>query len=227
MSLDVIGAGFGRTGTLSVSVALGKLGFPCYHMTDILFDPVHRKGMDFWAEVADTPPGTQHDWSRVFGDFRAAVDYPGCAVWRELMAAYPDAKVLLTLHPKGAEAWYDSTIESIYNGTGLESSSAFGAKFNHMIDELVWNRLLGSTMDHRDAAIARYKAHIEEVQDSVPADKLLTFSADQGWDPLCAFLGVPVPAEPFPRVNNREVINQWLSRMARLRDMRLGKKPAG
>lgn len=223
MALDIIGAGFGRTGTLSISVALGKLGFPTYHMTDILFHPVHRKGIDFWGEVADGAPGSQHDWERVFAGFRATVDYPGCAVWRELMVAYPQAKVLLTLHPKGPEAWYDSTIESIYGGTGLESSSEFGTTFNHMIDELVWHRLLEDTMDHREQAIARYKSHIAEVQAEVPADRLLTFSADQGWGPLCGFLGVPVPDEPFPRANNREVIKQWLERMARLRNMRMGK----
>jgi Sulfotransferase domain len=143
-----------------------------------------------------------------------------------LMVAYPKAKVLLTVHPKGPEAWYDSTIESIYNGTGLESSSDFGNKFNHMIDELVWHRLLQDTMDNRDAAIARYQAHIDEVQAFVPPDRLLTFSADMGWEPLCGFLGVPVPAEGFPRVNNRDVIKQWLDRMARLRDMRMGKQQA-
>lgn len=223
MTLDIIGAGFGRTGTLSISVALGKLGFPTYHMTDILFHPVHRQGMEFWGEVANAAPGSQHDWSRVFADFRATVDFPGAVVWRELMVAYPKAKVLLTLHPKGPGAWYDSTVETIYGGTGLESSSDMGATFNRMMDELVWHRMLQDTMDSREAAIARYNAHIAEVQAEVPPDRLLTFSADQGWEPLCAFLDVPVPDEPFPRANDRDVIKQRLDRTERLRNIRMGK----
>lgn len=114
MTLTLIGAGFGRTGTWSTFAALNRLGLPCYHMQEVILNKANKGHLDFWRKVANSPPGTQQDWSRVFGNYKATVDNPGCCVWRELMAAYPDAKVLLTLHPRGAEAWYESTIDTIY-----------------------------------------------------------------------------------------------------------------
>ncbi len=114
MTLKVIGAGFGRTGTLSTYTALNKLGFPCYHMFEVIENKANKTHLDFWRGVANTPAGTKHDWDQVFAKYTAAVDNPACCVWRELLTAYPDAKVLLTLHPKGPEAWYESTIDTIY-----------------------------------------------------------------------------------------------------------------
>jgi hypothetical protein len=83
--------------------ALNRLGWPCYHMKEVLANG--RSHMDFWEEVSRSEPGSQHDWERVYADYKATVDNPGACVWRELLAAYPEAKVILTLHPKGPEAW--------------------------------------------------------------------------------------------------------------------------
>lgn len=96
MTLELIGAGFGRTGTWSTFTALNRLGFPSYHMQEVIINKANKGHLDFWRKVANSPPGSQHDWSRVFANYRATVDNPGCCVWRELMAAYPNAKVLLT-----------------------------------------------------------------------------------------------------------------------------------
>lgn len=104
MALKIIGAGFGRTGTLSAYTALNQLGFPCYHMFEVLENKDNASHLDFWRGVANTEPGAQHDWEQVFANYTAAVDNPASCVWRELMQAYPQAKVLLTLHPRGAEA---------------------------------------------------------------------------------------------------------------------------
>jgi len=117
MALKVIGAGFGRTGTLSVYTALNTLGFPCYHMFEVLKNEDNKSHLDFWRKVfwrkvANSKPGTQHDWEQVFARYTATVDNPACCVWQELLAANPDAKVVLTLHPKGAAAWYESTMET-------------------------------------------------------------------------------------------------------------------
>lgn len=206
--LEVIGVGFGRTGTDSTRAALNRLGFPCYHMFEVLENPNNRHHLDFWLEVSRSEPGDQHDWQRVFENYRATVDNPGACVWRELLAENPEAKVLLTVHPKGPEAWYRSTIQTIY---AIQSSWHYRLlrgviprlrKTGEMTDRLIWRRFHQSTMDHPSAAIQRYEEHQREVREEVPADRLLVFRASDGWGPLCKFLGVPVPDEPFPRTND-------------------------
>lgn len=219
MGLEIIGAGFGRTGTDSMRVALNDLGFPCYHMLEVLQNPLNKSHLDFWRKVANAPAGTPFDWNDVFSRYRAAVDNPACCVWRELLATYPDAKVLLTVHPRGAETWYESTIETIYFTENrwqfkvLQIFTPFGRKFGDMSHKLIWGRSHQGTMGDRDKAVAFYNRHIEEVKAAVPADRLLVFSADQGWEPLCKFLNVPVPARPFPRVNDRQAIKKMLNGM--------------
>ena len=221
MSLKIIGAGYGRTGTLSTWTALRELGFPCYHMIEVLENKANKSHLDFWRAVANTPPGAPHDWEQVFSNYTAAVDNPACCVWRELMDAYPDAKVLLTVHPRGAEAWYESTIDTIYftetmwQFKVLEWTTPFGRKFGDMSRKLIWQRSHQGSMGDRDAAIALYQRHIDEVKASVPPERLLVFSVEQGWTPLCEFLGVPVPATAFPNVNDRAAIKQTLRQLTR------------
>ena len=219
MALKIIGAGYGRTGTNSVCTALNQLGFPCYHMLEVLENKQNKAHMDFWCRVADSPAGMQHDWDQVFANYTAAVDNPACCVWRELMAAYPDAKVLLTVHPKGAEAWFDSTMETIYFSEStwqfkvIAAVVPFARKMRYLGSKLIWGRSHRGTMRDRAAAIARYHEHIAEVKAAVPADKLLVFNAMQGWQPLCEFLGVPVPNTPFPNVNDRADFRRRIVKM--------------
>lgn len=221
MTLKLIGAGYGRTGTMSTFTALKQLGFPCYHMVEVIMNKANKGHLDFWRNVANSPEGTQHDWEKVFSGYTAAVDNPACCVWKDLMAAYPDAKVLLTLHPKGPEAWYESTIDTIYFTENrwqfkvLEIFTPFGRKFGDMSRKLIWNRMLRGQMFDRQKAIAQYKRHIEDVKAHVPAEKLLIFTVDQGWEPLCQFLGVPVPATPFPNVNDRAEIKKVIAGMSK------------
>ena len=216
MGLEIIGAGFGRTGTWSTFAALNQLGFPCYHMQEVILNKANKSHLDFWRKVANTPPGTQNDWTQVFAKYTATVDNPGCCVWRELLTAYPDAKVLLTLHPRGAEAWYDSTIDTIYftetmwQFKVLEWLTPFGRKFGDMSRKLIWQRSLRGTMSDKAKAIARYSAYVDEVRAEVPPDKLLIFEVTQGWDPLCAFLGVEKPKTPFPNLNDRASIKKTI-----------------
>jgi hypothetical protein len=220
MALKLIGAGFGRTGTLSVYTALNQLGFPCYHMFEVLENKRNASHLGFWRRVANSEPGVQHAWEQVFANYTATVDNPACCVWRELMQAYPEAMVLLTLHPRGAEAWYDSTVDTIYATNRmwqfkvLELATPFGRKFGDMARKLIWQRSHQGTMEHREQAIACYHQRIAEVKAAVPPARLLVFSADQGWQPLCDFLGVPVPDTPFPNVNNRAAIKKSLRQMS-------------
>ncbi|TCV86451.1 sulfotransferase family protein [Sulfurirhabdus autotrophica] len=221
MALKIIGAGFGRTGTLSVYTALNQLGFPCYHMFEVLDNKENKSHLDFWRNVANTEPGTRHNWDQVFSKYTATLDNPACCVWRELLAANPDTKVVLTVHPRGAEAWYESTMDTIYftekmwQFKVLEFATPFGRKFGDMSRKLIWQRSHKGTMDDRDKAIAHYNQHIEEVKATVPPDQLLVFSANQGWKPLCNFVGVPVPETEFPNVNDRAAIKKTLHEMTR------------
>lgn len=222
MPLKVIGVGFGRTGTESLYSALNQLGLPCYHMYEVLNNKLNKSHLDFWLKVARTEPGTQQDWEReVFSRYAAAVDNPACVVWRELMAAYPDAKLILTLHPKGPEAWWESTMETIYFTENLwqfrvlAAVTPFGRKFDEMCRKLIWGRGHQNTMSDRAKAVAYYQQHIETLRREVPPEKLLVFKATDGWKPLCEFLSLPVPPTPFPNVNSREQFQKIKRGMAR------------
>lgn len=209
MSLEIIGAGFGRTGTLSTFTALNQLGFPCYHMLEVIKNKDNKTHLGFWDDVANAPEGQQHDWNSVFKKYTATVDNPGCCVWRELLSAYPEAKVLLTLHPRGPEAWYKSTMETIYFTENmwqfkfLALITPFAKTFGNMASKLIWKRSHKGTMKDKAAAIARYQEHIEELKAAVPPERLLIFTVDQGWEPLCKFLGKENPDSEFPNVNDR------------------------
>jgi len=231
MSIKIIGVGFGRTGTLSVHTALNELGFPCYHMKEVLLNtkktthPVREFflstqktiHLDFWLRVANSPEGTEHDWNEVFENYSATVDFPGCCVWRELIKVYPDAKVLLTLHPRGPRTWYESTLSTIYATEIMwefKVLSFFIPKMRKFIDmsrKLVWSRSLRGTMVDPERAIARYNEHIEEIEKEVTSERLLIYSVDQGWEALCKFLDVPVPETNYPNVNDRAEQRRTLS----------------
>ena len=217
MSLKIIGAGFGRTGTLSTCTALNTLGYPCYHMFEVIENKENKTHLGFWNRVANAPAGQQHDWNEVFEKYTATVDNPGCCVWRELLEAYPDAKVLVTLHPRGPEAWYESTMDTIYFTESmwqfkfLKLFTPFAKKMGNMTFKLIWQRSHKGTMEDKDAAIARYHEHVEEIKAAVPSDKLLIFTVDQGWEPLCNFLEVGVPDSEFPNVNDRAEIKKTIA----------------
>ena len=227
MSLKIIGVGFGRTGTLSTQYALNELGFPCYHMFEVLENKKNKSHIDFWNKVANTPEGRQHIWNEVFANYSATVDNPGCCVWRELMAAYPDTKVILTLHPKGAESWYDSTYQTIYQSEYLWQFKVLRIvpkvkKMTNMTRKLIWERSLKGTMKSKALAIARYHEHIEEVKQLVPVEKLLIYSVDQGWEPLCNFLQVPVPDKEFPKVNDRLQLKRSIQKITAIAWLMIG-----
>lgn len=220
MDLKIIGAGFGRTGTSSVREALGQLGYRCYHMTEVLFGRDRKHDIDFWREAWETTDRSTIDWSRLYDGYDATIDFPGSAFWKDLARAYPEAKVILTHHPKGPEGWYDSTVGTIYGGVEQAGSTEFGRKINDLMNDIVWQGMLRGTMDDREAAIARYREHSQEVMDTIPADRLLVFSADQGWGPLTRFLGVEYREGAFPRTNDREAMARTVARLKRMKEFR-------
>lgn len=217
--LDVIGAGFPRTGTLSQKVALERLGFaPCSHMTTIVHDPSRAQP---WLDARKRlNRGEAVDWSSVVRDDRASVDAPACLFWRELAAAYPEAKVVLSV--RDPERWYESVRDTVYHASGRGPDPARLASappevrdrievITGLVRDLFWDGTLDGRFLERGHAISVFEAHNEAVRAELPRERLLVWEASDGWEPLCAFLGVPVPEEPFPRVNSRDEIRERLA----------------
>ncbi|MBL4622108.1 MAG: hypothetical protein JKY89_06890 [Immundisolibacteraceae bacterium] len=200
MALKVTGAGFGRTGTASSKVALEFLGFgPCYHMEEV------QKKSERAATWINAWNGEQQDWDKVFAGYQAAVDFPACSFYKQLLNHYPDAKVILTV--RDPDRWYQSMADTIW-----KLSEMFPSWVGLVLPKwklqmkmaycVIWDGVFSGQFPDRDHAIEVYRKNIDEVQQAVPSDQLLVFEVRDGWQPLCAFLGVPVPAnEPFPKLN--------------------------
>ncbi len=204
--LEVIGAGFGRTGTLSLKTALERLGFgPCYHAVEFLRHPEHRAR---WEPAFNG----NADWDEVFAGYRATVDFPGAAFWRELADTYPNARVILTV--RDPQQWYASVRDTFLAEAGPGGEPPFLADAGLPAEQPGWFGQMMETMRDEQAAIAEFERHIEEVRGHVPSQRLLVYEVTQGWGPLCEFLGVEVPQdEPFPRLNDSDSFKELIPRM--------------
>jgi hypothetical protein len=193
MALTVIGSGFPRTGTLSLKLALNQLGFgPCFHADELL---AHLDRLPLWVRAGEGDA----DWKAIFDGYHSTVDAPGCNFWRELTEYYPTAKVLHSV--RDPESWFESAQATVF---GPNSPAMNPPPFAKPFFDMLARRRGGKSLQDRDFMLASFKRHTEEVTTTVPAERLLVFNVAQGWAPLCAFLGVPVPDTPFPRVNVRE-----------------------
>jgi len=203
MALALIGAGFGRTGTASLKIALEKLGLgPCYHMLEVFSNPAHAA---LWHAAASDP---RVAWEGPLAGYAATVDWPGCYFWRELSDHFPDARVLLSVREPGS--WYRSVRDTIYQPL-MDPPAAVPPGWREMARGLILEGTFDGRLDDRDHAIAVFERHTEAVRRAIPPQRLLVYEASQGWEPLCRFLSKPVPAEPFPRVNTTD---EWRERMA-------------
>ena len=191
MVLKVVGSGLGRTGTKSMQTALNQLGFgPCHHMVEVFS---HPDSVPLWIEAGAGRPR----WDLIFASYQSMVDYPGAHYWRELAAYYPDAKVLHTV--RDPDEWFDSTQATIFAPGGpVESTggpmAAFFASFSSDFRERMHDRAFMTDY---------FRRHTEAVMEAIPPERLLVYQAGKGWEPLCSFLGVPVPATPYPSENTR------------------------
>jgi hypothetical protein len=198
MTLKLIGAGLGRTGTLSLKAALERLGYgPCYHMIEVLTAPERGR---LWLER--TPSGA-YDWDAIFRGYRATVDWPAAAFWRELADHYPDAKILLSL--RDPDRWYESVMNTIYpvmKQGPPESAPRILHDFHEMVYALIFERTFSNRLGDASYAKRVLEEHNQAVIDEIPASRLLVYRAGDGWEPLCRFLGVAVPDEAFPHLND-------------------------
>jgi hypothetical protein len=214
MAIKIIGAGLGRTGTMSLKVALEELGFvKCYHMVEVL---ARLDDARTWNAAARGEPV---DWDRLFDGYQATVDFPGCMFYRELAEKYAEAKVILTV--RDCERWYDSVAQTIYFARKAFPKWAGVLNprmrdFQRMIGR-IWDGMFQGRFEDRAFAIDAFNRHNEQVRRDLPADRLLVYEVSQGWGPLCAFLGVPVPeGKPFPHLNDAAEFRARIERGARV-----------
>jgi hypothetical protein len=194
MTLQVIGAGLGRTGTMSLKLALEQLGIGrCHHMIEVF--AAAEQQVPLWVAAASGRP----DWDATLAGFGAVVDYPGCTYWRELAGRYPDARIILSV--RDPDKWFDSVSETIF------SPAMLGRMLDSPMRDFFMGNVVGSFFDHigdRAWMTGYFRRWNEAVIEAVAPERLLVFEAADGWEPLCAFLGVPVPDAPYPRVNSRD-----------------------
>jgi hypothetical protein len=210
MSLSVIGSGFGRTGTMSLKIALDKLGLgPCHHMEEVV---EHPEQLDHWRAAARAEPV---DWETVYNGYRSTVDWPGAQFWQDLAKAYPDAKIIHTIRP--AQSWWESysrTIAKILAATGTSGVNHEIATIPEMAFAIVAEQAFAGRYGDKEAAIKAFEKRTADVVSSIDAERLLVFNVSDGWQPLCDFLDLPVPNEPFPRSNDQDAFVAQFGSMA-------------
>lgn len=197
MTIKVIGAGVGRTGTYSLKLALEQLGFgPSHHMEEVLKNQAQQ--IPLWIAALQGRP----NWKATFEGYVSAVDWPTAAFWHELAAFYPEAKIILTT--RSSESWYQSYSETIHKLLStIDEAPAPIRPWFEMARGVTVKSGIGDK-SNRDDMIRAFEDHVDAVKKSIPAERLLVFEVKDGWGPLCAFLGKPCPDGEFPRSNHKE-----------------------
>jgi len=205
LTLQLIGAGFGRTGTLSLKQAIDRVGAgPCYHMQEV----ARNQHAPRWHAAAR---GEAQPWDEVFAGYHATVDWPACSFWRELADYYPNARVLLSL--RDPDRWYDSVANTIYKAmTQAPTEGAMGTQLA-MARRLVLENTFDGRFEDRAHAIDVFHRHNEAVEASIPPERLLVYEVGSGWKALCDFLELPIPDEEFPHVNSTTEFEELLKAM--------------
>ena len=192
MGLKVIGAGLGRTGTLSLKLALERIGFgPCYHAMELA--ATVRRSLPLWTEAVRGTP----DWDAIFDGYASSVDYPGCCFWPDLMRHYPDAVLVLTL--RDPDEWFESVHATIFSPA--RRNPLLGSDGAELSD--FFRRDLGERIGDRAFMTDYFERWNRTVIEAVPAHRLLVLPMQAGWAPLCDFLRTSVPDVSYPRVHAR------------------------
>jgi hypothetical protein len=207
MALKLVGVGLGRTGTNSLKVALEQLlDAPCYHMFELI---AHPQQVPMWEHAVRRK---DVDWDSLFDGYAATVDWPGCSFWRNSAGANPDAPVLLSTRDSAQTWWssFEQTIVPALQGPMLSEYPEL-MRGQEMVRELFRARFTPDFAD-RDAAIAEYERHCDDVRREVPAGRLIEWQPRDGWEPICSRLGLPVPETPFPHENSSEAFDEKVER---------------
>jgi hypothetical protein len=205
--VKVIGVGFGRTGTMSLKAALEQLGAgPCFHMIDLIMGERSDRELPYWVRIGNGEPV---DWHEVFDGWAATVDWPACARWREICAAFPEVPVLLNV--REFEGWYRS-MQNTIRAAKVTPPEQLAPDANRpspnpllwgVIDSLVWEGDFQGRFEDKDWVREMYEARIAEIKSTIGPDRLTVWELGvDGWEPLAAMLGVEVPQEPFPRLHD-------------------------
>ena len=196
MALLVIGAGLGRTGTMTLKAALEQLGFgPCHHMIEVIHHPEQDAT---WLAAVN---GEAVDWDSFLAQYRSSVDFPSCHFYKELAALYPAAKIILSR--RDPKKWYGSISKTIFEVTrSIESDDQPRDTHSQLLMRLMEVTFQGRYDEQH--VIAAYERHNAEVVRVIPQERLLVFEPEQGWEPLCRFLNVLIPSVPFPLTNTTE-----------------------
>ncbi|PLB44789.1 hypothetical protein P170DRAFT_367061, partial [Aspergillus steynii IBT 23096] len=203
--------------------ALGILGINCYHGADMFVSlPIE---FQLWSHLLGAKFSYRNDsfhrerriWDRLLGNFNGVSDIPCIAFAEELREVYPDAKVILV--SRDVESWKQSFMSVV--GTVMNDRKIVWLAWYLRIDrwrfspfrevlKLSIEGLFGGTsIEHiNDNAVRTYREHYDLVRRITPPEQLLEYELGSGWEPLCKFLGKPVPSEPFPRINDRESLQK-------------------
>lgn len=149
-------------------------------------------------------PFTREDWDQLLGTSQAVCDWPAIAFAKELIEAYPEAKVVLT--NRDVDSWHASTMKTVYwRVTDQElrwlSNFDWAASMYYPMLKKFFDTFFEGDFPNRGKDV--FRKHYEEVRSLVPKDRLLEYRVTDGWGPLCEFLDEPIPKEsPFPNVND-------------------------
>ncbi|KAJ7457779.1 P-loop containing nucleoside triphosphate hydrolase protein [Mycena latifolia] len=231
--MRVLVLGFFRTGTSSIKAALEMLGYnEVHHGTSPVNNPLEA---DMWTEAINAKffgegkPYGREEWDQLLGHCQAVTDAPSILFSEELIAAYPDAKVILT-NRDPAKWWksYDGSLQSMARSKTLTLAAWLSPRLSKAVtfSKLTMATMLGSATDAKEEeSKARFIAHYEKIRRIVPKERLLEYQVGEGWDRLCAFLGQEVPATDFPRLNDtkaiRQTVDTWIGHVFRTRAARL------
>jgi hypothetical protein len=192
MAISVIGPAFGRMGTMSLKAGLERLGLgPCYHMFEV-YEAGHEA---VWTEVINDGPA---DWLAMFRGYKSVVDWPSCSYWKQIWATYPNARIVLAR--RDADAWFSSMEQTIFQALRAHSDDESLNRWRVQTRTLIFEETFGNDLS-RAHCIDVLRAHETDVIASVPQHQLLVYEMGDGWEPLCAFLDLPVPDDPFPHSN--------------------------
>ncbi|KAI7764064.1 hypothetical protein LZL87_006446 [Fusarium oxysporum] len=217
--MEVLCVGLPRSATESLQTALLKLGYDhTYHGWDIVYETPNYSSKwvrlcrkKWFGSLDGNTTITKQEFDEVLGHSVAVTDAAGSVFAAELIAAYPDAKVVLN-YRKDLNAWHESavkTLVTVHENWALYILSCLGkVPFWgwHVYERFMWPGLFRALDGNIETGIARngkwvYKEHCNMIRGLVPKEKLLEWTVEDGWEPLCKFLDKPVPDEPFPHVN--------------------------